>query len=857
MRNWKVFLAALVRAVLVASGLASSRNAMLLQAVESDYTTVGDDGDAPASGLCVVINEVAWGGTAASSFDEWIELCNNTGEDIDLTGWTLRSADGTPDIALDGVIPAHGYFLLERTNDDTVSDIAADQIYTGAVQNNPAAETLELRDADENLIDTANGDGGQWPAGTASPDYYSMERVDPTAADTDANWASNNGVTRNGHDADGEPINGTPKQPNSTASAAEPDHLVVSPAEATVVADQTIAYTAELFDSHGNLVADVTADTTFSIEKLAFGSWDGNVYTAAKAGTWTVTGDYRGAYGDFCDTASLTVTAGELARFFVKPPPTGIAGRPFSTKIYAKDRHGTIIRDFNGVVALSTDRGRIVPSEVVLRNGTNSSAPMTLFVAGDRLVEVTYGDITSSAIIHIYPAAPVELTVRPQTETVTAGERVAYAATAQDAYGNTWNATADTDFAIEAAAGGSWEDNVYTSARAGTWTVTGEYEGVVDTASLTVRHAPARSIEITPDPETVIAGESVTYWATAQDAYGNTWDATADTDFDTEAGGFWTDNVYTSARAGTWTVTGEYAGVVDTASLTVEHAGPGSIEVSPASATVVTGKSVTYTVAAADVFGNTWDVTEAATFSTDGTAGGSWQDNVYTSKNLGLWMVTATYLETFTDTAVLEVTVMRPVSIVLSVESANAVAGDSLSFTVTAYDAHGNEWDVSAEAEYRIEAAAGGMWEGNTCSAAKAGRWIVTASYDGCEAQLLITVEPNVPAHLALSAEPTTIPADGQSTAVIAARVADDWDNPVADGTPVTFSTTVGTLAAETVLTDGGLATVVLASELGGGVAVITVTAGEVQAMTEVGFATPTSGSHTIYLPVLFMYYLP
>ena len=76
----------------------------------------------------VVINEVAWMGTAANAADEWIELYNITAQNIDLTGWTLKSADTSPNITLSGSIPAHGFFLLERTNDTTVSDITADQI---------------------------------------------------------------------------------------------------------------------------------------------------------------------------------------------------------------------------------------------------------------------------------------------------------------------------------------------------------------------------------------------------------------------------------------------------------------------------------------------------------------------------------------------------------------------------------------------------------------------------------------------------------------------------------------------------------------------------------------------------------
>jgi len=160
----------------------------------------------------VVINEVAWGGTAASSSDEWIELYNTTSFPIDLTNWTL-SDGGDINVTLNGTIPAYGYFLLERTNDSTVSDIAADQIYTGALGN--SGETLRLRDPAGNVIDTANGDGGGWPAGSGSPNYYSMERKNPLAADSDTNWASNDGFIRNGKDADNNPLNGTPKQINS------------------------------------------------------------------------------------------------------------------------------------------------------------------------------------------------------------------------------------------------------------------------------------------------------------------------------------------------------------------------------------------------------------------------------------------------------------------------------------------------------------------------------------------------------------------------------------------------------------------------------------------------------------------
>jgi hypothetical protein len=129
--------------------------------------------------LDVVLSEIAWMGTLASANDEWIELFNNTSSDIDLTGWTLAAADGTPSISLIGVIPAGGYFLLERTDDGTVPGVAADQIYTGALEN--TGEVLELRDGAAALQDGVDA----WYAGNATT-RATMDRVDRLAPGTQA-----------------------------------------------------------------------------------------------------------------------------------------------------------------------------------------------------------------------------------------------------------------------------------------------------------------------------------------------------------------------------------------------------------------------------------------------------------------------------------------------------------------------------------------------------------------------------------------------------------------------------------------------------------------------------------------------
>lgn len=150
-----------------------------------------------------------------SASDEWMELYNISESPVDLSGWILKSLTGSnpdPIIILSGIIQPFSYFLLERTNDSTISDISADQIYTGALSD--GGEILELRDSAGNLQDKASNVGG-WYAGDKTS-RSSMERINPSqSGDNAANWKTNDGIIKNGRDAENGSINGTPKAINS------------------------------------------------------------------------------------------------------------------------------------------------------------------------------------------------------------------------------------------------------------------------------------------------------------------------------------------------------------------------------------------------------------------------------------------------------------------------------------------------------------------------------------------------------------------------------------------------------------------------------------------------------------------
>ncbi|MDO8495756.1 MAG: PQQ-binding-like beta-propeller repeat protein [bacterium] len=214
----------------------------------------------------VVINEIAWMGTESSANDEWIELYNATSGSLDLTDWSLHSLSkissgslSDPKIALKGTIRPFGFFLLERTNDQTVSDIVSDQIYTGALAND--GEVLELTDNIGQRQDLVSKSLDGWYAGrnenVGGWQRFSMERIDPAKSGADvSSWGTNNGVKKNGLDEDSHVINGTPGALNSLRLRSKPEAITDLTLVSSDVNLLELSWTAPLWNGI-NLFYDV------------------------------------------------------------------------------------------------------------------------------------------------------------------------------------------------------------------------------------------------------------------------------------------------------------------------------------------------------------------------------------------------------------------------------------------------------------------------------------------------------------------------------------------------------------------------------------------------------------------------
>lgn len=204
----------------------------------------------------VVINEVNWFGNHLASTDEWIEIRNVSGGELNLSEWTLEGAGSnvSPIVQLDnGTSLADGdYLLLARRQGADVdgersalTGLSGVQIHTMELGN--AGEALFLRDVAGTTIDQTPS--GAWPAGD-NPNDLSMERrdeltgggyTDGAQADAWYTWSSLDTVqTSNVATSD----RGTPGTTNSNPDLFDHFGFEIQPTSPKANFDFTITITA-------------------------------------------------------------------------------------------------------------------------------------------------------------------------------------------------------------------------------------------------------------------------------------------------------------------------------------------------------------------------------------------------------------------------------------------------------------------------------------------------------------------------------------------------------------------------------------------------------------------------------------
>lgn len=184
-----------------------------------------------AANSSVVINELMWMGSTASSADEWVELKNTTAASIDLAGWKLtNAATGGSDLTItSGTIPANGLFLISNYNQNSTSsvlNVVPDLVTTSISLSNTCAQ-ISLVQSDASVADSMGCDGSSYFAGENTTTKRAMERnIAVTDGTLSASWHSSVGFIN--LDAGAAPNNfATPVFIND-ASAANDSAAVVN-----------------------------------------------------------------------------------------------------------------------------------------------------------------------------------------------------------------------------------------------------------------------------------------------------------------------------------------------------------------------------------------------------------------------------------------------------------------------------------------------------------------------------------------------------------------------------------------------------------------------------------------------------
>ena len=388
----------------------------------------------------------------------------------------------------------------------------------------------------------------------------------------------------------------------AVSSAAVAPSITAPPKSDSITAGQSVTFTATATGTAplsyqwylgGTAISGATS-SSYSIQNAQ----------AANAGTYTVTVSNGTLPNATSSGAVLVVNPPPVAPSIATQPPTQTvtAGQNVTFTVAATGTAPLAYQWYLGAAVIS---GATSASYTISNVQASNAGTYTVTVSNGTLPNAT----STGAVLTVNPApvAP-SITTQPLTQTVTAGQNVAFtvAATGTAPLAYQWYLGAAT---ISGATSASYAITNVQSANAGTYTVTvsnGTLPNATSTgAVLTVNPAPvAPSITTQPLTQTVTAGQNVTFTvvATGTAPLAYQWYLGAAAISGATSASYAITSVQ-SADAGTYTVTvsnGTLPNATSTgAALTVNPAPVApSITTQPLTQTVTAGQNVTFTVVA-------------------------------------------------------------------------------------------------------------------------------------------------------------------------------------------------------------------------------------------------------------------
>jgi subtilisin family serine protease/protocatechuate 3,4-dioxygenase beta subunit len=653
-----------------------------------------------------------------------------------------------------------------------------------------------------------------------------------------------------------------------TFTPGAPANLALAAAPSTLTVGNLSALTATVTDQFGNPVANgtvVSFTTNLGIVSPITRVTTNGVATATLSSTVAGLATVTATVGGLSATAQVTFTPGPPANLALAAAPSTLPVGSLSTlTATVTDQFGNPVA--NGiVVSFSTSLGSVSPITRVTTNGV-ATATLSSTLPGTAVVTATVGSLSATSQVTFTPGAPANLALAAAPSTLTVGSLSALTATATDQFGNpVANGTVvsfTTNLGIVSPITRVTTNGVATatlsSTVAGLATVTATVGGVSVTKLVTFTAGPPANLALVAAPSTLPVGSLSALTATVTDQFGNPVANGTVVSFTTNLGSVspitrvTTNGVATatlsSTLPGTAVVTATVGSLSTTAQVTFTPGAPANLALAAAPSTLPVGNLSMLTATVTDQFGNPvangtvvsfttnlGSVSPITRVTTNGVATATLSSTV-----AGLATVTAT-VGGLSATAQVTFTPGPPANLALAAAPSTLPVGNLSTLTATVTDQFGNpvvsgivlSFSTSLGSASPITRVTTNGVATATLSSTLPGTAVVTATVGSLSATAQVTFTPGAPANLALVAMPSTLPVDDPST--LTATVTDQFGNPVADGTLVSFSTSFGALSNSNATTLGGMATVTLSSTLPG-TAVVTATVGSLSATAQVTF---------------------
>jgi uncharacterized protein YjdB len=311
--------------------------------------------------------------------------------------------------------------------------------------------------------------------------------------------------------------------------------------------------------------------------------------TAVAVGTAKVTATSEGKTG----TADITVVPVSVASVDVNPVTSNLTvGQTTTLVAIVKDAKGNVLT--GRPVAWASG----APS-VATVSGTGV---VTAVGAGNAVIFATSGGKTGSASVNVRQLPVTTVTVAPTSNTIAVGGNVQLAATVLSGTTVLTDRVVGWSSSNDAVAVVSSTGRV-TGLKAGTVTITATSEGVSGTASVAVGIA---SIAVTPNPTSVVAGQTRQLTAVARDASNATisgvsftWSSAATQTATVDQNG-----LVTGVGAGTVAIRAAVGAVSGSSNVTVTLPPVATVTVTPSAPTVAAGNTVQLTATLKDSQGN-------------------------------------------------------------------------------------------------------------------------------------------------------------------------------------------------------------------------------------------------------------